>query len=90
MGEGLERMLSPEIETRYLRPATLKDSLLDSSWGDQQHAWVPRDGATGFVKVKVIEPSSTGGGEATIELPDRTVARGEQEQCLMNLCCPCS
>lgn len=66
-------MLSPEIETKYLRPATLKDNLLDSSWGDQQHAWAPRDGTVGFVKVKVIEPAPETDGEATIELSDRTV-----------------
>lgn len=68
-----ERILSPEIETKYLRPATLKDNLLDSSWGDQQQAWVPRDGTVGFVKAKVIESALETDGEATIELPDRTV-----------------
>lgn len=60
-------MLSPEIEGRYLRPISLKDRL-ESSWNDNQHVWVPRDG--GFIKATIIE---RGDKEIVVEFHDRTV-----------------
>ena len=60
-------MLSSEIEGRYLRPVSLKDRL-ESSWNDNQHVWVSRDG--GFVKATIIERREK---EIVVEFHDHTV-----------------
>lgn len=65
-------MPTPEVETRFLRPAALKDNL-DSSWNDTQHAWIPSK-EHGYVFVSILGKAEEG-QKILVEFPDRTVTQ---------------
>lgn len=66
-------MIAPEVESRYLRPAVLKDRL-ESSWRDGQHAWLRQPDSSYQLVSLVGEQPGEEALEQEVELLDKSVS----------------